>query len=121
MDGHQRALVKLSESAEGAALLGRVVKSQPKVNTAGGFVTAAANTREADVTRAQMERTADGRELLRQVDAQPKRRDNAGTESGQGFMVKIRQAEAEKNAQKVGPGSSCISRRTPFPLFSSDS
>jgi hypothetical protein len=115
MDGHQRALVKLSKSAEGPALLGRVGESQPKVHTAGGLLIAAAHTREADVTRAQMESTAEGQTLLRQVDAQPTRHDRPGIASGDGFLRKVRQATAEQDAQKVGPGSSCISRRTPLP------
>jgi hypothetical protein len=115
MDGNQRAFDKLAKTAEGTALLGRVVKHQPGVRTAGGLVRAAANTREADVTRVQMERTADGRELLRQVDAQPTRPDRPGIASGQGFMKKVGQAMAEQDAQKVGPGSSCISRRAPLP------
>ncbi len=115
MDGHQRSLDKLAKTAEGAALLGRVVKHQPNVHAAGGLVISSAITQQADETRAQMERTADGRELLRQVDAQHHRPSKAGVESGPGFMKKVQQATAEQNAQKAGPGSSCISRRTPLP------
>jgi hypothetical protein len=99
-------------------VLGRVVKHQPGVCTAGGLLISSAFTRQADETRAQLERTADGQELLRQIDAQSTRPSRPGVESGPGFMSKFRQATAERNAQKVGPGSSCIS--TPFPLFSSD-
>ena len=96
-------------------MLGRVVKHQPGVCTAGGLLISSAFTRQADETRAQLERTADGQELLRQIDAQSTRPSRPGVESGPGFMSKFRQATAERNAQKVGPGSSCTSRRTPLP------